>query len=1081
MIASLRKYWGICLFMVCCHSYSVLGQSDTLPDLSTIDELLAAGQVAEADLLLQKRMASFLDADQIDSLYQFPIYIGKIANARSDNTKGFAAAENFMSDLQSRTANPRTLFRAYLSMDKLYVDLGDDASSVVASKKALEYALKTPDITAKELGEINYTIGGNYYALYDLSNAIFYFKQSVAAYEKSETARKEKLADAYNGVAVSMWTLNKLDSAEIYFHKAIATTKESELTAYDRDYYIVAFQFNLALVIDSQGHIGEAIELKKEIISKLQAILNGSKDEALVKKSKRLQASAISNLAAFYNDTGYLTKAYEMLKYAHRKKKEVYGLDSPRLGTSSFQIATSEVQLREFDKSIATANEALVNLKKSPSRYLSVEADLLYILAKAYSEKKEIERAKQLYEESEALYAEAYPKEYSREYLVLLRDYALFLAENEEPNKAIAFAKKAYDYVLKNAGEDNFPLIKEITNLSQVYFKSGDYDNAFLWANKANKSLDQRLSQANSVIDSIQTEFYRPMITQFEVQSLLRTTPNPDTLFIKTQIAKIDKAVSFLERRKTTTFNIEDINSLLTEYKSLNSISKQLYYNLYELTGASDYLDKTMTIQESGIYNRIRTQFNIRNNIRFGGIPSELETREKDLKATMSRSLKTTSEENISDYFEANEAWSSFLDSLKQTYPRYYKLRYATIEQPLTNLQKNIPDNTTVIRYFFIEQQLYALVVSQSKKILVPLNSQNLSEKIVQLAENQGDLKTVAPLYHQLYQQLWEPLKALITSKNIVIVPDGVLFNLSFETLTPTQISTFQELGSNSLLARHSISYNYSLFLLEEGQKKIDYSSNFVAFAPEFTDKMKQDYQVAITDSIDLDKSYLTLLPQPFSLDIAEEYSKRFRGSSFLNEKSTKQLFTTNAKEHKIIHIATHAESNNISPELSRLVFAKNISDKESLADNYLYTYEIYNQNLSSNLAILTACETGKPTYQPGEGMISLAHAFNYAGSESILTSLWKIDEKSSTQIIGNFYENLKEGMPKDQALQQAKLSYISSAEGRTIEPQYWAGLVLMGDTAPVELSSGFPLWIWILGSFLLLSLLFYLFKRRRA
>ena len=115
----------------------------------------------------------------------------------------------------------------------------------------------------------------------------------------------------------------------------------------------------------------------------------------------------------------------------------------------------------------------------------------------------------------------------------------------------------------------------------------------------------------------------------------------------------------------------------------------------------------------------------------------------------------------------------------------------------------------------------------------------------------------------------------------------------------------------------------------------------------------------------------------------------QYNGQSFLNENASKQLFINKAREHKIIHIGTHAESNNLNPELSRLVFAKNITDTLNLDDNYLYNYEIYNIDLSSELAILTACETGKPGYQPGEGMISLAHAFNYAGSESILTSLW--------------------------------------------------------------------------------------------
>jgi hypothetical protein len=84
--------------------------------------------------------------------------------------------------------------------------------------------------------------------------------------------------------------------------------------------------------------------------------------------------------------------------------------------------------------------------------------------------------------------------------------------------------------------------------------------------------------------------------------------------------------------------------------------------------------------------------------------------------------------------------------------------------------------------------------------------------------------------------------------------------------------------------------------------------------------------------------------------------------------------------------------------------------------------------------------------------MISLAHAFNYAGSESILTGLWKIDEQASSLLVDNFYKELLKGLPKDQALRRAKLAYLKNNEGRMLAPQYWAGLVIMGDTAPVIL-----------------------------
>jgi CHAT domain-containing protein len=166
----------------------------------------------------------------------------------------------------------------------------------------------------------------------------------------------------------------------------------------------------------------------------------------------------------------------------------------------------------------------------------------------------------------------------------------------------------------------------------------------------------------------------------------------------------------------------------------------------------------------------------------------------------------------------------------------------------------------------------------------------------------------------------------------------------------------------------------------------------------------------------------------------------------------------------------------------SAILLAKLASvSEEKIEDNFLYTYEIYDQDLSSQLAILTACETGKPTYQAGEGMISLAHAFTYAGSESILTSLWKIDEKSSARIVSLFYDNLALGMPKDKALKEAKLNYLSTSQGRELAPQYWSGLVLMGNTSPLELETGISLWFWIKGGLIVLFLLFFLLKNRTA
>jgi CHAT domain-containing protein len=408
-------------------------------------------------------------------------------------------------------------------------------------------------------------------------------------------------------------------------------------------------------------------------------------------------------------------------------------------------------------------------------------------------------------------------------------------------------------------------------------------------------------------------------------------------------------------------------------------------------------------------------------------------------------------------------------------------MRYATLEEPLNDLQQKIPENTTVVRYIFIDENLYVFVASASLKKMIKLNYDNVKNHIPKLKNDEFSVEKMRPLLYELYRALWFPLEKYVHTQKVVIIPDRELFNLSFETLTPKPMRSFQELATNCLLANYDISYNFSLLLYKDKGKVADYSSEFIAFAPGFNTKMKEEYKLAIKDSVKLDKTYLTLLPQPFSEDLVKQYAKFFDGNYFINDNASKDLFINRAKEHKIIHIGTHAESNNISPELSRLIFAKKTNGEGTYDENSLYSYEIYNIDLSSNLAILTACETGKPTYQAGEGMISLAHAFNYAGSESILTSLWEIDEESSAKIVQLFYDNLSKGMPKDEALRKAKLDYIATAEGRTAAPQYWAGLVLMGDNSPIELNTGVAWWWYVLAGIVGIAIVILIFQNKKS
>jgi len=152
----------------------------------------------------------------------------------------------------------------------------------------------------------------------------------------------------------------------------------------------------------------------------------------------------------------------------------------------------------------------------------------------------------------------------------------------------------------------------------------------------------------------------------------------------------------------------------------------------------------------------------------------------------------------------------------------------------------------------------------------------------------------------------------------------------------------------------------------------------------------------------------------------------------------------------------------------NNLVF--NRPTARSQEDEYkLYASDLYLHQLNADLAILNACETGTGELYKGEGVMSLSRAFTYAGCPSLMMSLWSIYEGSSANILEIFLKNLKKGNSKDVALRQAKLDYLANTSTIYSHPNYWAGLVLTGNTNAMEFKHPLNGFWWILTVLLLL------------
>jgi CHAT domain-containing protein len=128
-----------------------------------------------------------------------------------------------------------------------------------------------------------------------------------------------------------------------------------------------------------------------------------------------------------------------------------------------------------------------------------------------------------------------------------------------------------------------------------------------------------------------------------------------------------------------------------------------------------------------------------------------------------------------------------------------------------------------------------------------------------------------------------------------------------------------------------------------------------------------------------------------------------------------------------------------------------------------LNTTDIYNLKLNAQLTVLSACNTGTGILKKGEGIMSLARGFLYAGCPSIIMSLWEVEDESGTQIMTSFYKNLKKGKTKDESLRLAKLEYLESVNSRKAHPHYWLGFVSIGDNSSLYISYDFYFFILLI------------------
>ncbi|MEN0003884.1 MAG: CHAT domain-containing tetratricopeptide repeat protein [Bacteroidota bacterium] len=449
---------------------------------------------------------------------------------------------------------------------------------------------------------------------------------------------------------------------------------------------------------------------------------------------------------------------------------------------------------------------------------------------------------------------------------------------------------------------------------------------------------------------------------------------------------------------------------------------------------------------------------------------------------------KTILQDRLND---AKSSYYALLQKLELSHPSYFTLKYA-LSSPLTiaQVQSHLSKGEIAIDYFLGEKYIYAAIISAStykiKKWALPSSFQFLCLRFNTLLNEQNSQQAYLDVAHELYQVLIAPtlIKSRTPISKLTIIPDGLINLISVEALLTKAQKTWLGRANSYVIHQYAVRYLYSnLFLPPVQDSNIErVLQPYVGFGIEYDDFTLNELEKYVKkqgiDSLLVQRSIGKLY---YSDDEVNAASSIFGGKAWLNQAATKEAFLTYGLNAQIIHFAMHGLVDARQPLNSALAFTKTNPDSDFL----LRAGDLYGITLASDLGILSACQTASDFDPNNNGSLkSLAHAFTYAGCESLLASLWNASDKSSMDIVLAFLLNLKEGDTKELALQQSKLQYLEEVSPAFAHPYYWANLVLIGNTDALEENA--KRWnlrsILIIISLIISSLiLFMIYPKKRA
>ncbi|MEO8773595.1 MAG: CHAT domain-containing protein, partial [Gelidibacter sp.] len=329
-------------------------------------------------------------------------------------------------------------------------------------------------------------------------------------------------------------------------------------------------------------------------------------------------------------------------------------------------------------------------------------------------------------------------------------------------------------------------------------------------------------------------------------------------------------------------------------------------------------------------------------------------------------------------------------------------------------------DQAALTTYFYGNHAIYQFEVSsgQHKFSKIELNAKVIKTitDFIHLFDNasliNNNVNAFTTQAFELYKLLH--LDKVSQQPHLIIIPDGLLNFIPFEALLtkPTETTNFSKMPF--LVTSQNVVYsaNISFYLQDQSKKS---TRQILGVFPVF-----EDTNQSLT----------------YSIDEAHAIKRSAKTKLLMHEEATKGAFLRAASQYDVLHLSTHATGGDFTNPASI-----------SFYDEPMLVNELYSMDIHPELVVLSACETGIGKLQKGEGAMSIARGFQYAGAKNILFSLWQINDASTATLMSLFYQSYEKTNSANSANRQSKLDYLQSKSVSNIKksPYYWSAFMYYG------------------------------------